>query len=72
MGTTEQVTLREYFAAKAMQSLIASGTIDTQCGVRKVWNWIFGGDRRRWNSPSASTLAKVSYEYADAMIKVNS
>lgn len=48
--------LRDYFAAKAMQGMLAYSTNNEMSG-----NWS--------NNASSETVAKEAYEYADAMMK---
>jgi hypothetical protein len=49
------MTLRDYFAAKAMQSLIASAPSGTSFGVNCI--------------PTNNTFSLASYALADAMLK---
>lgn len=51
----EGMSLRDYFAAKAMQGMLAN-SIDKQQGQQPWWNM------------SANTVAKEAYDQADAML----
>lgn len=53
---SEGMDLRDYFAAKAMQGMLAYSTNNEMSG-----NWS--------NNASSETVAKGAYEYADAMMK---
>ena len=56
------MTLRDYFAAKAMQGFISA----------KAWHpdFVFGDDWK-WDAgmKASEAVGKVAYQYADAMLK---
>lgn len=53
LDSSEGMTLRDYFAAKAMQGLIAKGMEDT----------------RKRNAAGVPFITRFAYEYADAMLE---
>jgi hypothetical protein len=62
--------LRDYFAAKAMQGMMAQAYLgqdgrDGWCG----WGEACANDLNEHGSATAMTLAKFSYRVADAMLK---
>ncbi len=53
LGVTQGMTLRDYFAAKALQGMLAKSYDDESS--RKVWE-------------DSDTAARWAYEFADAML----
>jgi hypothetical protein len=57
------MTLRDYFAAKAMQGVIANSGAALQSNDRTGWGWV---------NCNASDVAVIAYQVADAMLKARS
>ena len=65
-GTTqyaqEGMTLRDYFAAKAMQGFISARAWHPDFVFEDNWKWDAG-------MKASDAVAKDAYQYADAMLK---
>lgn len=61
------MTLRDHFAAKAMQAILSSGTIGES---ENLPSFVYSGDRLTWNGMEhPNRIGEMSYQMADAMLR---
>lgn len=61
------ITVRDYFAAKAMQSLIAGAVVRKETLFVRVFTFLFGGSRV-FLAPNPDSVSNAAYQHADAML----